>query len=196
MMPTNGWLKPLTIRAVGGGVGDSPRPLIPLTIMGLASLTAHLLDELEYHQVDVLGISWGGALAQQFAYQHPERCRRLVLVATSTGALMIPAHVSVLMRMVSPERYLRPDYMRAIAPDIYGGKFRLDPNLIRKILPKVRAPSALGYYWQLLGCIGWSSIHWLGDLRRPTLIIAGDDDPIFAAGKARFMARLIPNFKL
>ncbi len=175
------------------GVGDSPPPVLPQTIMALARLTSRMLDQLGYQQVDALGISWGGALAQQFAYQHPDQCRRLILVATSTGAIMVPANISVLTKMISPERYLRPDYMQAIAPSIYGGKIRSDASLIQKILHKVRAPSPLGYYWQLLGCVGWTSIHWLGCLRQPTLIIAGDDDPLIPVINARIMARLIPN---
>lgn len=178
------------------GVGGSPAPLIPLRISALAKIAARMLTQLEYRQVDVLGISWGGALAQQFAYQHPERCRRLILVATSTGAFMIPAHITVLLRMVSPTRYLRPDMIPTIAPTIYGGKFRSDPSLIQTILPKVRAPSSRGYYWQMLGSMGWTSIHWLSALRQPTLIIAGDDDPIIPLINAKFMARLIPHSTL
>ena len=38
--------------------------------------------------VDVLGLSWGGGLAQQLAVQSPRKVRRVVLVATGTGALM------------------------------------------------------------------------------------------------------------
>jgi poly(3-hydroxyalkanoate) depolymerase len=174
------------------GVGDSPPPLFPLTLMTLARLTSQMLEQLGYQQVDALGISWGGALAQQFAYDHPRQCRRLILVATSTGAIMVPAHISVLVKMISPERYLHPSYMQAIAPSIYGGRIRSDLSLIQKILHKVRAPSALGYYWQLLGCVGWTSIHWLTCLRQPTLIIAGDDDPLIPIVNARIMARLIP----
>src|SRR5262249_46541636 len=164
--------------------------------MAMARLTARLLRHLGYEQVDVLGISWGGALAQQFAHQHPAQCRRLILVATSTGAIMIPAHITVLAKMISPERYLRPDYMQAIAPGIYGGRIRSDPSLIRKILYKVRAPSGLGYYWQLLGCVGWTSIHWLSALYHPTLVISGDDDPLIPVANARFMAHLLPRSTL
>ena len=50
-----------------------------------------VLDELSYDRVDILGLSWGGALAQQFAFQNPRRCRRLVLVSTATGARRSPA---------------------------------------------------------------------------------------------------------
>jgi pimeloyl-ACP methyl ester carboxylesterase len=68
----------------------------------LARLSARLLDRLGHEQVDVLGFSWGGALAQQFAYQHAKRCRRLVLAATSPGHLMVPGKLTALLKMATP----------------------------------------------------------------------------------------------
>src|SRR5919204_5522565 len=73
------------------GVGGSPSPWLPYRPSTLARRSAQLLDQLGHEQVDVLGVSWGGALAQQFAFQHASRCRRLVLAATSPGHLMVPA---------------------------------------------------------------------------------------------------------
>jgi pimeloyl-ACP methyl ester carboxylesterase len=49
------------------GVGGSPSPWLPYRPSTLARLSAQLLDKLGHAQVDVLGLSWGGALAQQFA---------------------------------------------------------------------------------------------------------------------------------
>ena len=68
------------------GVGQSPPPILPLSIAQLAELAVSILDEVGLDQVDVLGFSHGGAVAQQFAFQYPSRIRRLVLVATSCGA--------------------------------------------------------------------------------------------------------------
>src|SRR5215475_12257734 len=62
------------------GVGGSPLPARPYRFTGLCRLTAHLLTSLGYSQVDVLGISWGGGVAQHFAAVQSARCRRLVLV--------------------------------------------------------------------------------------------------------------------
>src|SRR5215510_1147401 len=84
------------------GVGGSPAPKLPYRPWMLARLTARLLDQLGREQVDVLGVSWGGALAQQFAFQEPKRCRRLVLAATSPGHLMVPGKLSALIRMATP----------------------------------------------------------------------------------------------
>ena len=67
------------------GVGGSPLPGLPYRFTGLCRLMAHLLSELGHDQADVLGISWGGGVAQHFAAFQRHRCRRLVLVATATG---------------------------------------------------------------------------------------------------------------
>ncbi len=60
-----------TIRFDVPGIGGSPLPRSPLRFNGLARLISEMLDVLGHQEVDVLGISWGGALAQQFAHQYP-----------------------------------------------------------------------------------------------------------------------------
>lgn len=45
-----------------------------------------MLKQLGVERVDVFGVSWGGALAQEFAPRHPSMVRRLILAATSSGA--------------------------------------------------------------------------------------------------------------
>jgi pimeloyl-ACP methyl ester carboxylesterase len=67
------------------GVGGSPLPPGPYRFGGLCRLIAGMLTELGHDQADVLGISWGGAVAQHFAAFQRDRCRRLVLVATAAG---------------------------------------------------------------------------------------------------------------
>ena len=178
------------------GVGGSPAPKFPYRPSTLARLTVRLLDQLGHKQVDVLGVSWGGALAQQFAFQQPTRCRRLVLAATSPGSLMVPGKLTVLLKIASPRRCKDPDYMSRIASDIYGGALRGSPELVRKHLRHLRWASHYGYYLQLLAGVGWSSLPWLGLLKQPTLVMAGTDDPIVPSINGRILARLIPNARL
>src|SRR6266851_7392029 len=93
------------------GTGGSPPPLIPYRLSQHAWLVTKMLDQVGYRQVVALGVSWGGGLAQQFAFQYPRRCRRLILVSTGTGALMVPGRPSVLAKIATPRRYQDPAYM-------------------------------------------------------------------------------------
>jgi len=178
------------------GVGGSPAPRLPYRPSMLARLSARLLDQLGCAQVDVIGVSWGGALAQQFAFQQARRCRRLVLAATSPGHLMVPGKLTVLLKMATPRRYKDPDYMQRIAGEIYGGAFRGSPELVPKHLRHVRWASDYGYYLQLIAGFGWSSLPWLRFLTQPTLVIMGTDDPIVPVANGHILAKLIPKARL
>ena len=178
------------------GVGGSPAPTLPYRPSTMARLSARLLDQLGYEQVDVLGVSWGGALAQQFAFQQGKRCRRLILAATSPGHLMVPGQLPVLLKLATPRRYRDPDYLTRIAGDIYGGRLRRAPELVLSHLRHVRWSSDYGYYLQLIAGFGWSSLPWLPFLRQPTLVMAGTDDPIVPVANGMILARLIPDARL
>jgi len=185
-----------TIRVDLPGAGGSPTPPLPIRFSGFARLVAGLLDRLAYEEADILGVSWGGALAQQIAYQHPDRCRRLILVSTGTGAIMVPGRLSALLALASPRRYRDPSYMASIAGRLYGGRLRSDRALAARLVRDVRAGDTHGYYRQLLAGFGWTSIHWLRRLRQPTLILTGADDPIVPSVNGRIMAWLIPKSRL
>jgi poly(3-hydroxyalkanoate) depolymerase len=177
-----------------GGSGPAPGPY---RFTGLCTLIARLLTELGHDQVDVLGISWGGAVAQHFATFQRSHTRRLVLVATATGALMVPARPSVLAHLVTPRRYLDPGYLSRVAGNLYGGSARTNPGRIATAMNDGnRVGPSRGYLYQLTAGAGWTSLPFLPLLRQPTLIIAGDDDPIIPLANARLMHRLIPNSRL
>ena len=174
------------------GTGGSPNSPLPYRLWMLALLASRLLTRLGVTEVDVLGVSWGGALAQQFALQNPRRCRRLVLAATSQGVLMWPGKLSVLAKFVTPRRHNDAAYRDAIGGEIYGGKARGQ----RGLLAAARRTTPRGYLMQQLAIAGWTSLPWLALLRQPTLVMAGDDDPVIPLVNARLMARLIRRSRL
>jgi pimeloyl-ACP methyl ester carboxylesterase len=53
-----------------------------------------------------------------------------------------------------------------------------------------------GYVAQLYAIAGWTSLPWLPRLRPPTLVLAGDDDPIVPLVNGRILHRLIPGARL
>jgi poly(3-hydroxyalkanoate) depolymerase len=179
------------------GVGGSAVPSGPYRFTGLCALIASMLTQLSVDVVDVLGISWGGAVAQHFAAFQRARCRRLVLVSTATGSLMVPARPSVLAHMVTPRRYLDRGFMERVAGSIYGGSAREDPGRIAAAMNNGnRVGPSRGYLYQLTAGAGWTSVPFLPLLRQRTLILSGDDDPIIPLANARLMKLLIPKSRL
>lgn len=178
------------------GVGGSPAPAFPYRPSTLARLAKRLVEILGYDKVDISGVSWGGGLAQQFAFQYPGFCRKLILAATAPGITMVPGTPSVLSKMASPRRYTDPGYMRSIAAEIYGGAFRTDPTLITKHAAAMKGATQYGYMLQLLAMTGWTSLPWLWMLRQPTLIMAGNDDPLVPMINAKMLHSMIPKSRL
>jgi len=179
------------------GAGMSPPPRFPYRMFTMARLARNLLDALGYLTVDVMGVSWGGGLAQQFAIQYPKRVRRLVLAATSMGFLtMLPGHPRTLLKMVNPRRYLDPGFMKRVAPDLYGGTLRADPEAIKLFTDHAAGGDSIGYRYQLLAMLGWSSLPWLWRIRHPTLVLAGNDDPLVPLVNARLHAWLLHDARL
>ncbi|NNM45080.1 poly(3-hydroxyalkanoate) depolymerase [Knoellia koreensis] len=179
------------------GVGGSPDPATPYRFVTLARLVTQLMSQLGHETFDVLGISWGGGLAQQLALQYPRRVRRLVLVATGTGSLMVPAGPRVLWTMATPRRYRDPEFAEQVGGLLYGGSLRDDPTAVRHLLhDRSRVGSRRGYLLQLLAGAGWTSLPFLPLLRQPTLVLAGRDDPLIPVANARILGRLIPRARV
>lgn len=176
------------------GVGGSPTPAAPYRLWGAARLVAKMLDVLGHTQADVLGVSWGGALAQQFAFQERRCCRRLVLVSTAAGVL-IPNSPWIVREMLSRRRFVDPEHARNVAPRIYGGHLRSDPGHVGLIVDQVWGDRR-GQLFQQLAMLGWTSLPFAPLIRQPTLILTGDDDPIIAPVNGRIMRRLMPNAQL
>jgi poly(3-hydroxyoctanoate) depolymerase len=187
-----------TITVDAPGTGGSTGYRLPPRMPGLARTMDAMLDRLGYDSVDVLGVSFGGVLAQQLAHQAPGRIRRLVLAATGPGLGGVPGSPRVLWRLATPRRYRQPDYFRRIAGDIYGGRARHDPDttLHGSLARFAHPPSLAGYLAQVYAIAGWTSIPWLHRIRQPTLVLAGDDDPIVPLINGYLLGRLIPDARL
>ena len=100
------------------GVGGSPNASTPYRFCGMSDILGAVLDRLGHDRVDILGLSWGGALAQQFAIQNPRRCRQVMLANTGTDWLTVPASPRVLAQMLTRRRHLDED---PLSPRLHPG---------------------------------------------------------------------------
>jgi pimeloyl-ACP methyl ester carboxylesterase len=175
------------------GTGGSGPSFLPPTMAANALFTNLLLRKLDYGRIDVLGYSWGGVLAQQLAIQHPRSVRRLVLASTTVGLGGVPPGPMVSARMMTPRRYYSRSYFTKIAPALYGGRYRTDPKLVNEEVNRRvgRPPSMWGYASQLTAIMTYSSLPGLPLIVAPTLILAGDDDPIVATFNPKLLSKFL-----
>jgi poly(3-hydroxyalkanoate) depolymerase len=174
------------------GIGGSPDPVVPYNAILMARIAALLLDRFDMPLVDVMGVSWGGAMAQQFALQNGARTNKLILAATSAGMLMVPGNPAALVKMADPRRYIDPDFMAKHFKTLYGGMVGNKSEHIGRITP----PSKTGYFYQLMAMMGWTSAPFLPFMKTETLIMMGDDDQIVPLANGKFLNFLIPNSEL
>ncbi|WP_428333751.1 alpha/beta fold hydrolase [Novosphingobium sp.] len=173
------------------GIGKSPDPIFPYTMAQIALTLASLFDRMQIDQVDVLGISWGGAVAQQFAFQHRARIRRLILASTSSGNVMMPAGAAMMNHLFDPKEYTVEAALRRNLAMVYngGGAGQVSLNA-------ATAPSPLGYTYQVAAFAGWTSAGFLPLLSLPVLVMADNEDQFIPVSNAHFLHNAIPGSRI
>lgn len=179
------------------GTGESPDPTIPYNPFTMSWTATQILDRLGLEEVDVMGVSWGGAMAQHYALQYPGRTRRLVLVATTAGMLMVPGNPAALTKMANPRRYIDPKFMNEHFQTLYGGVDK-DGAAHQKDshIGRLKPPSPRGYFYQLIAMLGWTSLPALPFMSKEVLIMMGDDDQIVPLINGKILKTAIRNSRL
>jgi pimeloyl-ACP methyl ester carboxylesterase len=138
---------------------------------------------LEIDQVDVFGLSWGGALAQEFALRYPSRVRRLILAATSAGPAMLvkPADILDFFGRSKSARLRKQE----------GSRNSIQTLLRFGMVNGMLTVNPRTYYHQLTALVGWTSLLRLFRLRQPTLILTGDRDTLVRLYNAHILRRAI-----
>jgi pimeloyl-ACP methyl ester carboxylesterase len=180
------------------GSGGSPAIRRPLRMRDYAELVAGLIEQLGFERLDVLGYSLGGVVAQELAYRHTARVRRLILCATSSGIPSVPPNLLPAMLMLTPARYYSRSLAELTIPLIAGGRTAREDDALQAGLVNRLAsrPSLLGYLQQLGAIVGWSNLPWLHKIGQPTLVVHGDEDPLVPVVNARLMARRMQRARL
>jgi pimeloyl-ACP methyl ester carboxylesterase len=180
------------------GAGRSSISPYAVTIPALAELAVAVLDKFKVESADVVGYSYGGAIAQQLAYDKPWRIRRLVLASTTCGVGSVLGSPRAMNVLATPFRYYSKSYFERTAKFAYGGRIGREEEILNRIMVarQRHPPSSYGYAMQVLGGAGWSSLGFLEHISHETLVICGDDDPLVPVENAEILASMIPRAKL
>jgi pimeloyl-ACP methyl ester carboxylesterase len=177
--------------AMPGSAGIVARRPV-LTMPKFAALARELLDRLDIARADVLGLSFGGLVAQQLAHDAPTRVGGLVLVSTSCGLGGVPSNPA--------------SWWQAMASGVWPisggqGPQRLVRRWSRVLLRELGAgraagPGLGGLAEQIAAASLWSSLPWLSRLTQETLVITGTADPLVPAANASILASRMPRAQI
>ncbi len=186
------------------GLGRTSHPDTPYTMADYAHDAAGLLDTIGWDRCNVVGVSFGGMVAQELAVTFPDRIRKLVLCCTSSGGeggASYPLHE--LERMPAEERAVRSLEIgdtrhdaawRAAHPDVAANLIQLQHDM--QALGAHEPDRMMGYRRQLEARRDHDTWSRLPALTMPVLVCGGRFDGIAPPANQQALERQIPNATL
>ncbi|GLZ28298.1 hypothetical protein Lesp02_04880 [Lentzea sp. NBRC 105346] len=172
----------------------------------LVSDAVGLIDAVAGGRAHVVGVSMGGGIAQSIAVFHPDRVAALTLIATSPGGDGLPPpadRARTAFDNPEPEPdWTDPDavvdYLVEIERPFAGRIFDEEATreVARRVVARATNVQSSGNHWLVVGDAGEDPGPRLGEVRVPTLVIHGTDDPLFPPAHGEALARAIPGARL
>lgn len=163
-----------------------------VTMRGFASLTAGLLDALDLDRVDVLGVSFGGLVAQQLAHDAPGRVGKMVLASTHCGLGAVPSNPLSWWNALVADGATPVDLMDPLWwPRQWSNVARREFGAGWEYGPRFN-----GLLAQFAAASTWSSLPWLTQLTNDTLVITGTADALIPPENSDILAARLPNADL
>ena len=183
-------------------IGLTPR--VPYTLADMAADGIGLLDALEIESAHIVGASMGGMIAQHVAAKYPERCLSFTQVFSTTGHPKLPAArkealQALVTRPKSTQEEALVDHGIYLARTIGSPAYPSPEDRLReRVLTSVRRsfyPEGPTRHLSAIVADGDRSAM-LRDVRVPTLVLHGEDDPLVPCEGGRHTAECIPGAKL
>jgi pimeloyl-ACP methyl ester carboxylesterase len=185
-------------RGIGASGGS-----VPHTVGKMAADAVAFIRALGYEQVDLLGFSLGGGIAQFITLEHPELVRRVILAGTGPAGgggiekinrIAAVAYTKAALTLHDPRHYLfftrtpagkraATDYMARLKERTEDRDKRISVQARLAQLKAIRAAAL-------------QAPHDLGQIRKPVFVANGDDDVMVASSHSVDLAKRIPNAKL
>lgn len=182
------------------GTGHSDAPLPPYFMEDMSEDVAMIIEDAGVDQAMVVGVSFGGMLAQHVALNHPDKVSGLLLAATTCGVFpgIFPRLEAIwlLLKMVFAGTTVTFDEAQKLFA--HPSSTARVTDLFRKwedVLEELPTPP-----WAILGQLLAAAFHRTGDslanIKVPTRVVTGDSDFLIPPENSEILADLIPNATL
>jgi 3-oxoadipate enol-lactonase len=172
----------------------------PYEVRDLAADTIGLADQLELERFHLLGISLGGAVAQEVALSNPARVRSLTLCVSYAGSGLWGRERARLAvessARKSDEEFVDEVMLLSLSEATYEGFGRHLRMMRRVVLENPYRQRREGFLRQLQASAGYEARDRLGSLTMPVHVIGVDQDVWIPVRKSHELAELIPGAKL
>ena len=181
-------------------VGRSSIATSPYTIADMADDVAALMDALDIGQADLLGLSMGGMIAQEFALRHAGRLRRLVLSGCGAAPARSVFDPIRTWNWVKATDTTGEVFAAQQFTWLFSNAFLRNKEAVQQTLdllmsnPHPIAPAA--YSRQAEAYLRYDALDRLADLESPTLVIVGEQDLLTPPWICREVADRIPGSRL
>jgi pimeloyl-ACP methyl ester carboxylesterase len=179
------------------GIGHSEKPDVEYSISMMADDAYEILRALNINEVNVLGVSMGGFIAQEFALKHPEMVDKLILCSTSFGGpniIPIPQETLDIMLKGGGEVIDKEEARNATASALNKESVHKNIAVIDWIIAsKEENPQPrYAYHRQLLAGASFNAEERIHDIKAETLILAGRGDRVVPYENAYMISDKIP----
>lgn len=187
-------------RGIGNSRVQNKNALRNLSMQTFVEDVRQLLDFLKIEQINLLGASFGGFVAQEFALAFPERLNKLILACTTAGGANHVKPADEVLRAFTPDASLsRGERIRKFLLPAFTESYNREHAAEVEAVCRMRETSVVAeavYFAQLESAFGLDLDDKIARITTETLVLTGNRDSVVPMENSLNLANRLPNAKL
>lgn len=173
------------------GFGDSDKPNVNYTMEFFVQFLQNFVDAIKVGQFDIIGSSFGGQIVAEYSVVHGNNIKKMVLVSPSgINPRLTPFMKKYSMAMFSPNK----QRIKEVFQMLNGSKNNVDSALVEEFITRMQQPKAKMVATSILINLRDRDISKkLSEIKCPSLVVWGDDDPVITLRYAKIFVSSIKN---